>query len=147
MSDTISSCVKLRALILHHPFDTSTASRLVRFLATDALDTRSRPGFTLSLIFELYPGYVAPTANDWRSLDDVLQTPAHEFLGRIVIGNRSFIIPEKSEIVWANTHQTLETVDHAFANKLQTLLPRTYQRQLLWWRHADSPNRVTLTRL
>ena len=131
---TLSSCTELRALRLHVPFDTSSTSRLAHFLATEALDTRSRQQFNLCPRLETYPGCKAPTADNWRSLDDVLQSPTYEFLGCVAVGKVSLIVPDQSEIVWGDHYPVPEVSDEIFKDELKTLLPRTCERGLLlWW--------------
>ena len=134
VSGTLSSCTELRILELRLPFDTSSTSRLAHFLATEALDTRSRRGFTLYLTFEAYPGCKAPTLDDWRSLDDVLQSPTYEFLGRVAVKKVSLTVPDQSEIVWGDYYPLSNTSDETFKDELKTLLPRTCERRILWWR-------------
>ena len=143
MSGTLSSCAKLQTLVLRLPCDTSSTSRLAHFLATEALNTRSRRGFDLSLTFEPYPGCIAPSADDWRSLDDVLQSPAYEFLGRVTIRKISLTVPEQSQIVWGDYYPISTTSDKAFKDKLKTLLPRTCERRLLWWWHPYDSTQYT----
>ena len=140
---TLSSCTKLRGLVLCLPFDSSSTSRLAHFLATEALDTRSRQQFKLCLTFETYPGCKAPTVDNWRSLDSALQSPAYEFLGRVVVWKVSLIVPDQSEIVWGDNHPFFETSDKAFNDKLKTLLPRTCERGLLWWWNPDDSREAT----
>lgn len=130
VSNTLSGCAKLHALALFLPFDTSLTSRLVHFLATEALDTRSRRELDLYLVFEIYPGCTAPTVDDWRNLDDVLQTPAYEFLGHVTVMQISLAVPEQSQIVWGD-HYDFKMSDHVLKDELRTLLPRAYRRRLL----------------
>ena len=133
VTGTLLSCAKLRIMYLYLPFDTSSTSRLAHFLATEALDTRSRRRFELYLTFETYRGCKAPTVDDWRSLDDVLQSPTYEFLGGVEVWKVSLTVPDQSEIVWGNYYPVSETSDEIFKDKLKALLPRTYERRLLWW--------------
>ena len=133
VTGTLSSCIKLRTLVLYLPFDSSSILRLAHFLTTDALDTCSRRQFELHLALETYPGCIAPTADDWRSLDDVLQSPAYEFLRSVAVRKASLDVPERSQIVWGDRYLLSEASDEIFKDKLKKLLPRTYERRLLWW--------------
>lgn len=144
VSGTLSSCIKLRKLELYLPFDTSSTFRLARFLATGAFDTRSGQGFELDLVFEAYPGCVAPTVDIWRDLDSALQAPTYEFLGCVFFGQLSMIIPEESQMVWGNNYSYSTTASQAFKNDLETLLPQTYRRRLLWWWHSNGDAPVPL---
>ena len=147
MSSALASCAKLHTLTLYLPFDTALISRLAHSLAPEAPDTRARRRLSLSLVFEMYPGCVAPTADDWRSLDAVLQTPVYKLLGRVTIGQLSKIIPEKSEMVWGNIYPSSKVSNQVFKEELKTLLPRTYERRLLWWWHPLDPSCTTSVQL
>ena len=95
----------------------------------------------------MYPGYSAPTADDWRSLGDVSQTPAYKFIERVTISEVSKIIPEKSEIVWGNAYPSSRVSNRVFMEELKTLLPKTHKRRLLWWWHQFDPKWTTSVRL
>ena len=140
MSNVLSSCAKLDVFTLYLPYDSSSTSSLTRFLATEAFDTRSRRELKLVLLFDSYPGCIAPNAEDWRGLDDVLQLPAYRYLRIVSISQLSRIIPEKTEIVWGNTYPISKVVDQTFKNKLKALLPQTYKRRLLAWWHLFDPS-------
>lgn len=139
MIDALSSCIRLRVLTLFLPYEASSISQLTNLLASDAFDTRSRRGLNLEFVFERYPACITPTAGDWHGLDDALQTQAHEFLGRVTITLCSMIIPGEGQVVWGNAYACSHLIDESFQAELPTLLPRTHQRQLLWWWHPFDP--------
>ena len=143
VSGTLSSCTKLRILDLRLPFDSSSTSRLARFLATEALDTRLRQGFELYLTFETYPGCIAPSTDDWRSLDDVLQSPAYEFLRGVAVWKVSLDVPRQSQIVWGDNYPGSVASDEIFKDELKTLLPRTCERRIVWWLTPFASRRFT----
>ena len=140
---TLKSCTQLRILNLRLPIDSSSTSHLAHFLATEALNTRSRQKFELHLIFETYSGCIAPTADNWRSLDDVLQSPAYEFLGAVLVRKLSLIILEQTQIVWGDYYPFSESSDEISRDELKALLPRTYERRILWWWTPLASRRLT----
>ena len=99
------------------------------------------------MVFEMYPGCLAPTADDWRSLDDMVQTPAYKFLERVTTSEAAKIIPEKSEIVWGNAYPSSGVSNQTFMEELKTLLPKTYKWRLPWWRHQFEAKWTTSVRL
>ena len=135
VSGTLSSCAELCILVLQLPFDTSSAARLAHFLATEALDTRERRRLELHLTFETYPGCKVLTVDNWRSLDDVLQHSAYEFLKTVTISKVSLDVPKQNQIVWGNNYPVSATCDEIFKDRLKTMLSRTCERRILWWRN------------
>ena len=143
VSGALSSCTKLRTLMLYLPSDTSSTSRLAHLLATEALDTRSRRQFQLHLVFEAYPCCIAPTMGNWRSLDDVLQSPAYEFFAYVAVAKVSLVVPEQSQIVWGDNYPISATNAKNFKDELKALLPRTRARRILWWWTSFAPIQST----